>query len=253
MHADLTASGVTVPVSGTGGTDINVGFTVTNAGLAVTNTGTWTDEIVFSQSATFNPATESLLGSFVHTGALQPGQSYTASDAVTLPLQFNGTGYITVLTDPLQAVTEPDRGQEYIATPASIAITAPYSDLTTEAVSAPTAANQGNTISVSWRVRNLGDAATATGGGWTDQIWLTTNGTVTTGSILLGTMPHSTGLAVGASYTSTANFQLPANLIGTYQVVVVTNANGADFEDGLTGNNSAAAPASLVISPTPLP
>ncbi len=250
-YADLTASNLSIPASGTGGGTIAVGWTVTNTGSGPTNVATWNDEVVFSPTATLNPATEIVLGTFAHTGVLTVGASYSQQQNVALPLQFNGTGYIAVLTDPTGAVAEPARGQEYITGPLPIAITAPYADLTTEAVSAPGTANAGSTISVSWRVRNLGTAATSPTGGWTDQVYLATTDTVTPGSILLGTVPHSTGLAVGASYTGSASLVVPSGLTGAYHVLVVTNANNADFENGLTANDTGEAPGALLINAQP--
>ena len=253
LHADLKASGLTVPSSGIGGSSINVGFTVTNTGPAATDATSWTDEIVFSQTATLNPATEVVLGSFTHNGTLAAGAHYSATDAVTLPTQFDGTGYIFVLTDPAGAVTEPSRGTEYIVGPKSIAITSPYADLTTEAVAAPASANSGDVVSVTWRVRNLGTSATADGGGWTDKVYLSTTDSVTASSILLGEVPHSSGLAVGASYTGKANFQLPGGITGAYHVLVVTDANGADYQGGRTSNDTGEAPGSLLVSAQPSP
>ena len=250
-YADLTASNLTIPASGTGGGTIAVGWTVTNTGDGPTNVADWNDEVVFSPTATLDPATEIVLGTFAHSGVLSVGASYTQQQTVALPLRFNGTGYIAVLTDPTGAVAEPARAQEYITGPVPIAITAPYADLATQAVSAPGTANAGSTISVSWRVANLGDAATSPAGGWTDQIYLALTDTVTPSSILLGTVPHSTGLAVGSSYTSTANLVVPSGLSGAYHVLVVTNANNADFESGLTANDTAEAPGALLINAQP--
>ena len=253
LHADLTASALIAPTSGSGGASINVGYTVTNKGVAATDATSWTDEIVFSPTAILNPSTEIVLGSFIHTGTLVTGGSYSATQAVTLPAQYNGTGYIALLTDPAGAVTEPARGTEYIAGPAAIAIISPYADLTTEAVAAPTSANDGDLISVSWRVRNLGDAATTAAGGWTDKVYLSLSGTVDANSILLGEVPHTAGLAVGASYTGKASFQLPGGITGAYRVLVVTDANGADYQGGRTANDTGESPAALLINAQPSP
>jgi hypothetical protein len=252
-HADLIASAISVPTSGTGGASIIVGYTVTNTGVAATDASSWTDEIVFSPTVALNSATEIVLGSFVHNGTLAAGASYNATDTVTLPNQFNATGYIAVLTDPAGAVTEPNRGQEYITGPAAIVVTSPYADLTTEAVSAPTSANDGDLITISWRVRNLGDAATAAAGGWTDKVYLSQTDRVTSSSILLGEVPHSAGLAVGASYTGKASFALPGGVTGAYHVLVVTDANSADYQGGRTSNDTGEAPAALLINAQPSP
>ena len=252
VHADLTASAPIVPASGVGGSPITVGYTVTNTGVATTNATSWTDEIVLSPTAGLNSGTEIVLGSFIHTGALAAGASYSASYAVTLPTQLNGTYYIAVLTDPAGAVTEPTRGSEYITTPKAIALTSPYSDLITQAVSAPGFANNGDLITITWRVGNLGTAATAAGG-WTDQVYLSSTDNITSASILLGTLPHTTALSVGGTYTAKATFALPGDVIGPYHIIVVTNANSGDYENGLTANNTAEAPGTLQIGAQPTP
>ena len=250
-HADLVATGLAVPATGQGGSTINVGWTVTNAGTVPTNAASWTDQVVFSTDAIIGNADDVVIGSFVHAGALAPGASYTQLQPVTLPSRFDGTGYIAVLTDPAGAVTEPNRGTEYITKPAPIAVTSLYSDLATEAVSVPATANDGDRISVSWRVRNLGDAATAAGGGWNDSVYLSQTDSVTPGSILLGVLPHGAGLAAGGAYTATASFALPGGVTGAYHVLVVTNANNADYEGGRTANNTGEALNPLLIGAQP--
>ncbi len=251
-HADLVASGLSVPATAQGGSTIQVGYTVTNAGPAATDAGSWTDEVVFSKDGIIGNADDVVLGSFVHSGALAPGASYTAQQDVTLPAAFDGTGYIAVLADPAGAVTEPDRGREYVTPPAAIAVTSLYSDLTTEAVSAPGTAHAGDRIAVSWRVRNLGDAATDAPAGWTDRVYLSQSGSVA-GAILLGDVPHQAALAVGGSYTASATFALPGAVTGAYHVLVVTDADGGQFQGGRTANDTAEAPGALLIDAQPTP
>ena len=128
------------------------------------------------------------------------------TQSVVLPSQFNGTGYIAVLTDPAGAVTEPNRGQRiHHARPRPdrhhrrcIPTSPPRRSRR------PPPRNDGDHITVAWRVANLGDAATAPAGGWTDQIYLSATDSVTSGSILLGTLPHSARASRSAAPTPPA-------------------------------------------------
>ena len=66
----------------------------------------------------------------------------------------------------------------------SSSISAPHADLVVEAVSAPTAAQSGDSVKVSWRVRNSGDSTTDSSQ-WKDYVYLSSDNQLDASDILL--------------------------------------------------------------------
>ena len=60
-------------------------------------------------------------------------------------------------------------------------------------VTAPTTAAVGQSITVNWQVKDVD--ATAAAGSWQDSVYLSPTPTITASSILLGSVPHTGGLA----------------------------------------------------------
>jgi hypothetical protein len=214
-------------------------------------TGNWIDRLVLSVDGLFGNADDRTSIELSHSGPLAAGANYTASAAVTLPTQFEGTLQWIVRTDALGAVVEPDTRADNTSAPTPTAITTSLADLTVEAVSAPTAALSGTAIEIAWRVRNAGDA-TATGS-WQDRLVLSQDDVFDAGDIVLATVNRSGPLAVGDAYTVRQSFILPGDSAGAWRVLVRSDVDGAVLEGGRTGNNTGATASALVISPAPAP
>jgi hypothetical protein len=250
-YPDLVASNFTIPASGNGGDQVQIGWTVTNSGTAATNVSQWVDRVILSTDATFGDADDVTLAEYTHTGALGPNQFYSASQTLTLPLQQDGKFYITVHTDASGAVIEPDTLANTYAPAAQISLTAPYSDLAVQAVVAPTSALSGGAINVTWRVANLGNSATNVST-WKDRIVLSTSNVYSSSSsIVLGDITHNGALAVGANYVGQASVQVPNGISGAYNVLVISDIAGQVYEKGLTQNNTGVSIAPIVVAPVP--
>ena len=81
------------------------------------------------------------------------------------------------------------------------------SDLQLLNVTAPSIFTPGQSGTVSWHVT---DATADANGNWTDSVYLSADGTVNGGDILLGRVAHTGGLGVGSTYTGTLNAVFPA-------------------------------------------
>ncbi len=114
----------------------------------------------------------------------------------------------------------------------------------------------GQLLTVSWTVKNDGLGAT-TEGSWNDHIWISPDIEVRVAEdIILGQFQNISYLAAGQSYTNTVQVSIPNNLMGTYYIFVVTDANDALFIDwSLTGNGPDNAPVPYIpnITGTPYP
>ena len=174
-------------------------------------------------------------GNFGHNGALQVGQSYTNDVSVTIPPQLMGKYYITVWTNPNQAVFEtqlaqnvnPDapndlEGDNFKATPITVLETPP-ADLQVTAVNAPPAAVGGKTVTVSWTVANKGSNPTDVAQ-WADAVYINDTPDLTGTPTLVFAVPHDGTLNPGDSYDQTVTFTLPPSAEGKY-FIIETNCN----------------------------
>ena len=126
-----------------------------------------------------------------------------------------------------------------------------HPDLAIQSVSAPSAPQSGQSVTINWTGKNIGQLPTGTG--WTDDVYLTTGGTVTGTSVLLGTVNQTASLAAGASYNAQLVANLPDGISGSYQIVVVTNAANTVNEGPTGGANDSTASSAFNIALAPYP
>ncbi|WP_158222635.1 CARDB domain-containing protein [Rhodopirellula sp. MGV] len=118
-------------------------------------------------------------------------------------------------------------------------------DLQVETVTAPLRADRGQSIDVSYVVRNAGGNTVAAQDEWIDLIYLSRDTLLDlSGDIYLGSVEHQDGLAAGEAYSIETTVPLPADLLGPYYVFVITDPDrerfaGDVFEGGLERNNAA--------------
>ena len=238
-YADLAVSDVQVPSSGISTRTINVGWTVSNNGSAATSAA-WDDQIILSTDNYLGNDDDVVLGTYRHIGVLQTGESYAQIKAVSLPLKPEGRYYIFVKSDSRAEVTEPDTRSDNVSSAQAINLTQPYTDLLLESVSAPSQAQSGENIAVSWQVKNIGNA-TSVLALWDDKIVLSRDATFSNDDIVLASsVSHAGLLDPNQSYTGRATVQLPRELEGEFYILVDANSTRSLTEGGRTSNNSAA-------------
>lgn len=117
----------------------------------------------------------------------------------------------------------------------------PLPDLLVTDVQVPTTANSGQTITISWKVKNAGPGNTITSQSWTDAVFLSFD-TIpnfaippnTSGAawsqlefpvrpLLVGTKPNVTALDSGQQYSNSINFTIPVNYSQPYYAYVITD------------------------------
>lgn len=223
------------------GTEIDVSWRVTATGSQVAPAGV-VDRVWLSSGAVPGPNAV-LLGEIVAASPLAPGQSRAEMLRVMLPADAAGALFIVIETDATAIVAESDEDDNFAAAMLEIQ-SRPAPDLAAGAIVAPTSANSGSTVEISFTVTNNG--AEAARGPWTDRIFLRN---ATTGNFVrnLLDVSRSVDLALGASYTVTQNVLLQGFLSGEYLIAVTTDAFGQVFEAGLDGNNTALASEPITI------
>lgn len=194
-----------------------VNWTVTNQGPAAPNVSQWIDRVVFSADPSIGNADDMVLADFVHTNGLEPGESYTQTQTVTLPANRTGQFFLYVVTDAVNSVIEPDGEKNNASDLQAIEVTVPYADLVVEAVGAP--------------ADDVLDAD----------------------DVELARVQRSGVLAPEANYTGQTTVKLPHGIDGPFHVFVETDFNNAVFEFVHDDNNigRTLTPVTVTLRPSP--
>jgi subtilase family serine protease len=235
---DLRASAVVAPEQVFAGGQMSLNWQVENNGDGVTPQDqiTWKDRIYLSEDTLFNPATDRSIGTRERTGALAPNEGYTVSNfIITLPNDIAGDRYVFVVADGDNSVYEfnsennnTDYDRQQPGSPMHIGATPP--DLIIpDAINTPVTGHTGESIPVSWTVRNQGafDAAPS----WFDGVYLSSDQTLDTANdILLTSQFRNAPLGPGLTYNASANAVLPSCISGTYYLFVTSDSRRQIFE-----------------------
>ncbi len=112
-------------------------------------------------------------------------------------------------------------------------------DLAATSVTAPTTADVGQSITVSWQATDQSSQATT--GSWQDSVYISPTPTITSSSTLLGMVPENITLADEASYNASLTATLPAALAPGYYYVLVQVDSLYQLPDPNRANNTLAA------------
>ncbi len=249
------------------------------------------DDVYIDASSTLD-SNAVLLGSFTHTGLLDPGDSYSQSQLVTLPIDLLGSYNLFIVADASGGVPESDiTNNDSAPVPISIELSlspsggtgsggtggtgtggggqggggtgggvtgsvphAQVSDLEPTSVTGPGMAVTAGSLTLDWTVENNGPGATDSSY-WYDDLWMSTHTTLKSGGtdVLLGAVQHTNALAPGDSYSASGTFTVPRGTApGNYYFIVVTNASGLVYETD-TANDELASTTAAAVSPGPIP
>src|SRR6266850_4441297 len=230
-YPDLQVQGLSLSGTAQSGRDVTINWQLLNSGNAAT-AGSFYDRVVVVNQDT----NATLVNTFVlyNGSAIGAGESRDRSYAFRLPDGLNGAGHllITVTADGGAAVFEYNSaGTGESNNSASItaeSTLAAYANLAVTDIAAPASALSGRSIELSWTVANSGTAAAS--GGWSDQIFLSSDANPG-GDTFLGSFFYaSNALDAGHSVTRTEHVTLPSFLTGNQWIVVRTDAGNAVFE-----------------------
>jgi subtilase family serine protease len=244
---DFAVTAILSPDTAAVGTPVQLVWTVSNESTNAAN-GSRTDAVYLSTDRVVG--NDVWLGEFTTTQGLDAGESRSVTNQIVLPVGTTGTRYFIVVADSSREWFElTETNNTFISTNATIVSAA---DLTVTSVTASTSAAQfGETVTVTWVVRN-GGAAPA-GATWRDRLYLSPTASVTTQSIVLPPDHDGGPLAAGASYTNSAVVTLPLAsglTAGTYYLVVAADVNNAQAEAN-EANNLGNRSIALTVPPLP--
>lgn len=124
-------------------------------------------------------------------------------------------------------------------------------DLITQSITIPATAYSEQVIGIDWVVQNQGLGATVPGT-WYDNIYLSVDPTYNGFDPLLGSISSLNSLNAGASYSHTANVQLPQGSNGLYYIIIRTDHNG-HVKETLENNNTTNSVTQIEVTLSPPP
>ncbi len=214
---DLVVTTWTVPTSGLVDQNVSVTFEISNSGDAIA-TGSWQDRLYLSDDMVFD-AGDDQIREWTFNGPLEVGESYSRQRNVRLP-ETPGTYYMIVLADANDTVAElaGESNNESISPPVEAVV---ESNLIVAAVSGPVTVAPGAPASVSWTVRNDGEAAAS--GPWTDAIYASDDSDVGMDTLLAEFVFEGT-LGPGESVVRSESVTMPMD-VGVIRVVACADSN----------------------------
>ncbi len=257
--ADLVVSNVIAPTQTIGDpATVSVAWAVTNHGTGAGKVSSWTDSVIASTNSILGDTDDIVLGSFVRTGQLLEGQSYSRRESIVLPPAFTGRFELFVKSDALSEVFENGNESNNAARfnqPFDV-MPIPYADLVVRKIETLGTAATGQPLQIRWTIANQGIGLTSVGD-WTDSVFLASDP--------LGDQPltepqrflHFGHLSPGGQYERTIELRVPDSAPATIYIVV----RAADPENKSvivpfefiygTNNRSVSAAVSVTSSPSP--
>jgi subtilase family serine protease len=223
------------------GASTTASYRVANRGTVAVS-ATYTDKLFLSVDATLEAGDVHLGTSHGHTADLPPNATHDHSQAVTIPAgTAPGSHYILVQADALGAVGESSEINNVAAI--AVTVTAPppsTKDLVIVGLTLSKATvTTGGSLTVSYSVKNQG--TTTVTQTYTDRIYLSSDGALGTGDVLLGTSHgHPNDLIANATHGHSQSVTIPAGTApGGYFILVRADALAAVSEADEANNVTA--------------
>ncbi|MEJ7862508.1 MAG: CARDB domain-containing protein [Pyrinomonadaceae bacterium] len=227
----------------------DVSWTDKNSGQAQA-VGPWVDKVYFSIDNQLG--NDTLLGDFPFTGSLDPNQTSERIQSINIPrsvITQNGDYFLIVQTDANNNINEGSGENNNIKVRPIRVNRQPLPDLLVENIEAPLEAFFDQTIAVQWRVKNIGNAPT-NAAEWTDQIFLSTDATISSDDSDLGGRLNVSYLNANESYVAIADINIPRGVFGSMYLIVKTDNNN-NVGEGSETNNARAKAINIQIPPLP--
>ncbi|NJO93208.1 MAG: Na-Ca exchanger/integrin-beta4, partial [Hydrococcus sp. RM1_1_31] len=194
----------------------------------------WNDYVYLSEDTILDSS--DIYVPFEETGqtilSLAPGESYTVTGRLNLPKTVVGSRYLLFKTDGSNYLPETNETDNLAALPIEIKA----SNLSVFNFNAPSLANLGDTVQISWTVGNIGEIAASYG--WNDEIYLSDDAILDNSDILIGISETSQHipLAPGENYTITRSLAIPETQIGDRYLLLKANGNNNQPETNRADN-----------------
>lgn len=176
---------------------------------------------------------------FAWPQAVPGGAVATNSAVIDVPNVPPGDYYLVLQVDFNNNVRERNETNNLLWK----AVTVAPVELAVQEFVAPSSANSRATFPVSWRVANQGSGTLYPE--WLDEVYLSTNSTLTASAISLGRFWQTNSLAAGTNYVMTSQLTLPEVNAGNYYVLFMTDAWRTNVLEANENDNFAAVPIAI--------
>ncbi|MBD2513901.1 hypothetical protein H6G93_02545 [Nostoc sp. FACHB-973] len=223
---DLVVTAANVPITAELGETISVSWTVKNQGT-VSAFADWDDHVYISDDQFFDESDTQLANRYRGENTpLAAAGSYTATQDISIPDYGKiGDRYLLFVADRYNDQGETNEDNNVFAQ--AITINAP--DLVITAANAPTTAALGETISVSWTVKNQGLVSAFAN--WYDRVYISDDQFIDesdTFFIYRRDTGENTPLAAAGSYTTTQDISID-NSVATGDRYLLFVADGGGY------------------------
>ncbi len=227
VRSDLVMTALNGPTSGAAGTLIYLANTVANQGAGAASA--FYVGFYLSVDATITTS-DTRIGTR-YLASLAFGASSTTNSGMYIPSTMPlGTYYIGAIADYSGMVFETNETNN-TRTANTITVTT-GADLVMTALSGPSSGRRGTNVTISNTARNQGSGSAA---GSYVGLYLSTDATITTGDIFLGSRYVSLGAGVSSAASTTVT--IPASVpLGTYYIGAIADYTGVAPETNETNN-----------------
>jgi len=246
---DLECVDVTVPTEAFSESEITVSWEVKNTGTRTTDNKQWTDYVYLSPSANFDSNTAVFLGQKANYSYLDVGESYKNEASYTIPRGTVGKYYIFVMTDRNYHLREIDDSNNTGKSDGIDIELCPQPDLKiTEIDTSLKQIISGNKLTVNWDVENIEDEIpeSANISGWIDNIYLSSDETLSNDDVLLSSasisiLKNNTSSSTHIFYTNkkysaSKEVTIPQNIFGDYYIIVSADVTDKVYENDVFNN-----------------
>ncbi|MBI5856505.1 MAG: hypothetical protein HZB42_02545 [Sphingobacteriales bacterium] len=249
---DLTDSIITAPSLIAAGQPVTIIHRTTNSGAGVTYPGNWSDDIWLSPDfIPGNNGYDILLSGRNHVGALQPGQFYTDTVTVNIPMSVVPGNYILISRVNATHNLIESNNNNNLAFKYITIYSPPPSDLVVENIMKPDSVLLGYTLdTVRWVVKNI--SANTAAGVSADGIYLSKNSTLDSTAVLLGIKNKTINMGPLATDTISLQPLITDVTEGNYNVIVKTDLLN-NIGESNENNNSGMAVSQLYVKVAALP
>jgi uncharacterized delta-60 repeat protein len=248
---DMQVVTLDTPLEGMLGSVQSLAWTIANLGSKpVTNR--WVDRVYLSDDAMVG--NDRLLGEFPALGPLNTNQALSRIQSVALPADLapDRDYWWVVVTDAANDLDESNELNNARVSDLPMRIVrATLPNLRVDLITPPANPMSGQPVTVTWAVTNAGTWSTGAGL-WQDAAYLSADGVLDAGDLLLGRVTRPRPLNTNESYASSLTAMLPQGLTGTRYFLVQTDADNRVKEGlGEADNTTASPPVLIALTPPP--
>jgi subtilase family serine protease len=225
---------------------LTISWQVVNDGPGSTLVSNWLDYVYLSEDQE-NDENNIFLGSSRHEMILDASNGQVqVIKTFKIPEFLNGSYYVCVHTDALQAINESNEQNNFTFSKSHIDIQHKQTDLTVFSANTPYSAITGQLATIQWQVKNLGPDPNINNS-WLDRIYLSSDERLDNNDILLGEIANTIILDAFQSIEKTITTSIPPLMDGDYYAIIFVDAQNTIYEADAEQNNIFVIPAPIHI------